>query len=583
VWKLAAPGAASFKRKRAPQALARSGIRPRLTRRRKGRRALLFPRQLTIIVDVNAVLVEALAAEREQRWGQSLLLCRQALADPNEQPDAFNLFGRLCLAAGDAANAIAAQRYVLMLVPEHARAAEDLQVALGAIRSASAAAAAFRSAVAQHPDVTCHHRNPGSLLPFVGMDRVEQELRDAVELDPSFAPAHAALGNILARRGRGFDALNAYRLAAMLDWDQADVHLALAAFFDTVRDDENASRHRHEALSRKRLYAAIDTGARRQVLVLAAPGAPTANAPLDFCINHARVALHMYYLTDSGPSPELSDYDLIFNTIEPAESSAIAIERCISFIGSQAKPVINHPKHLANVIRSALPHTLRDVAGTTVPPTRRISRNILQDANDSFAAGDFGFPVVVRPVDTHRGDWQERVTDAAELQDYLTRAPGRHFNVSPFVDYRSSDGYYRKYRVFLIAGKPYPYHLAISDEWKVHYHSSLMEQHPCMRDEEERFLQDPRSVFGAWDTVFGEIAAAIGLEYFGVDCAVDAGGAVLVFECGPNMLAQCQDSPDLFAYKYQHVPRIFAALDDLLERVAQRPGTSREVEKAHPR
>jgi hypothetical protein len=36
------------------------------------------------------------------------------------------------------------------------------------------------------------------------------------------------------------------------------------------------------------------------------------------------------------------------------------------------------------------------------------------------------------------------------------------------------------------------------------------------------------------------------------------------------MLVHCQDSPDLFAYKYEYVPRIFAALDDLLEHAAGR-------------
>jgi Flp pilus assembly protein TadD len=513
-----------------------------------------------------AALDEALAAEQEQRWADSLILCRQALADANCQPNAFNLFGRLCWAVNDAANAIAAQRHVLRLVPEHARAAEDLQVAIGAIRSTSGASAAFRSATRLHPDVTCHHRDPGSLQPFVGMDRVEQELRHAVDLDPSIAQAHAALGNILARRGRSIEAVDAYRLAAMLDWDWPDVHLALAAFFDMARDEANASRHRHEALSRKQVYSPIETGARRHVLVLAAPGGPTANAPLDYCVNHSRVALHTYYLAEDGSPPDLPAYDLVFNAIDVAESSAIAIERCVSFIESQTKAVINHPKHLANVSRSSLPYTLRAVSGATVPPTHRIERGILEAGPDSFAAGEFDFPVLVRPVDTHRGDWQERLSNAAELQDYLGRTPGTHFNVSPFIDYRSADGYYRKYRVFIVDGKPFPYHLAISDAWKVHYHSSLMERHAWMRDEEERFLHDPRSAFGAWDTVFGEIAAAVGLDYFGIDCALETDGAVLVFECGPNMFAHCQDSPDIFAYKYEYVPRIFAALDDLLGR-----------------
>ncbi len=517
-----------------------------------------------------SALCEALAAEEEQRWGDSLVLCREALADASQLPDAFNLFGRLCWAAGDAANAIAAQRHVLLLAPGHVRAKDDLHVAAGAIHSSSKAAGAFRSAVLLHPDVTCHHRDPISLLPFAGMDRLEQALHHVLALDPSFAPAHAALGNIRARQRRRAEALSAYRLAAMLDWDWADVHLALAAFFDTVRDEPNAARHRHEALTRKRVYPASKPHARRQVLVLAAAGDPTANAPLDYCINHERFALHRYYLTDAREAAELPAYDLVFNAIEEAESSAAAIARCAAFIASQPQPVINDPRHLAGMRRSALPRTLGGVAGCSVPPTRRIERDALERLPLCSAAVGFELPVLVRPVDTHRGDWQERLSNAADLTDYLARVPGQHFNVSPFIDYRSDDGYYRKYRIFVVDGKPFPYHLAISDAWKVHYHSSLMERFAWMREEEERFLQEPRSVFAEWDRVFAEIAAAVGLDYFGVDCTCDADGSVLIFECGAGMLLQCQDSPDVFAYKYEQVPRIFAALDDLIERVACR-------------
>jgi tetratricopeptide (TPR) repeat protein len=518
-------------------------------------------------VDGHAALHEALAAEEAQRWAESMILCRQALADASVQPDAFNLFGRLCRVAGDAANAIASQRYVLRLAPDHARAAEDLRIACGAIRSAPEAVAAFRAAVVVYPDVTCHHRDPASLLPFVGMDGVEEALQHVLELDPSCAPAHAAIGNIRARRGRGFEAVDAYRLAVMLDWDFAEAHLALAAFFDAVRDEDNAALHRREALARKQVYATTAPGATRQVLMLLAPGDPTANAPLDHCVNHARVALHRYYLAGDVSAPEFPAYDVVFNAIEEAESSVCAIARAAAFAAAQPKPVINDPAHLARVRRSALPATLHDVRGCVVPPAHRVARAALEHGAESLAALGLDGPVVVRPVDTHRGDWQERVANAAELRDYLTRAPGAHFNVTPFVDYRSADGYYRKYRVIVVGGTPFPCHLAISDAWKVHYHSSLMERHAWMREEEERFLRDPRAVFARWETVFGEVASAVGLDYFGVDCAVAADGAVLIFECGPGMLVHCADAPDLFAYKYDYVPRIFAALDGLFERV----------------
>ncbi len=512
-----------------------------------------------------AALREALAVEAERRLGDSLVLCRQALADPDLLPDAFNLFGRLCWAMGDAANAIAAQRYVLVHAPDHEGAARDLAVSLGAVRSSADAAAAFDAAVGRYPDVACHHRDPLSLLPFAGMDELEAALERALSLDPSFAPAHAALGNVRVRRGNAAAAFDAYRLAAMLDWEWPEAHLAVAAFFDAVRDEESASRHRREALARKRVYPAANGAARLGVLVLAAPVGPLENVPLDHVVNHERVALHVYYLTGEGPAPELPPHDLVFNAIDEAESAADAIERCIAFVATQRKPVLNDPAHLATVRRSALPSVLRGIAGCTVPPTQRVERERLERARELEGALGFGFPLVARPVDTHRGDGQERLASAAELRDYLSRTPGARFNVSPFVDYRRADGYFTKYRVVVVGGQPYPYHLAISEHWKVHYHSGLMERFAWMREEEERFLRDPGSVFAAWDTVFGAIAAAVGLEYFAVDCARGSDGSVLVFECGPGMLVHCKDAPDLFPYKHELVPRIFAALEGLME------------------
>ncbi|MBV8748391.1 MAG: hypothetical protein JO103_01625 [Candidatus Eremiobacteraeota bacterium] len=532
--------------------------------------------------DARAALGAALAAEREQRWAESFVNCRRALADAALHPDAFNLFGRLCHTAGDAANAIAAQRYVLVLAPEHPHAAGDLQTALGAVRAADDARAVFAAAVAIAPEIDCHHREPLALRPFARIDEVEALLLRAVDDDPSSAPARAALGNVRARRGRAAEALDAYRIAAMLDWERADVHLALAMLFDLAHDEANGARHRHEALARQRLYPACAGEAARSVLVLAAPGGPTANAPLDYCVDPARVALHVYYLARDEPPPALPAHDLVFNAIEQAESSADAIARAARFAAAQRKPVLNDPARLAGLRRSALPTTLRDVAGISVPPARRVERALL-DAAAAADALDLGVPgpVLVRPVDTHRGDHQARVARPDELRAYLARTPGDAFDVTSFVDYRSADGYYRKYRVIIVGGVPFPYHVAISDAWKVHYHSSRMDEHDWMRAEEERFMRDPRAVFPAWETAFGALAAAVGLDYVGVDCAVNADGWVLVFECGPGMLVHGHDDPSRFPYKHELVPRLFAALEALFDHTASRaPGLAPAARQA---
>ena len=58
----------------------------------------------------------------------------------------------------------------------------------------------------------------------------------------------------------------------------------------------------------------------------------------------------------------------------------------------------------------------------------------------------------------------------------------------------------RKYRVMFIGGAVYPLHLAISDDWKVHYFTAAMAANQAFRDEEQRFLEDMPSVLGerAW-------------------------------------------------------------------------------------
>lgn len=480
----------------------------------------------------------------------------------SEGADELNRLGRLRQEAGDAATAIALQRFVLQLEPAHARAAADLRAAERAIVDAAGAQRALASVLADHPDLACHHRLPGSLLPFAGMDDAEARVLRALEDDPSLAGAHAVLGNLRARASRALAAIDAYRLAAMLDWEWADVHLALSALFESVRDDANAERHRREALSRKTLYEACALAPRLRVLVLAAPGGATANTPLDFCVDHERVALHVYYLTGGAAPPALPAHDAVFNAMDEAEWARPAIERAIRFAGAHGTTVVNDPAHLARLNRARLPETLGGIEGCRVAPVRRISRAELN-------AVSVDAPLVVRPVDTQRGDFQERVIDSAHLRAYLARAPGTHFNVSPFIEYRSADGYYRKYRVIVVGGRPYPYHLAVSDAWKVHYHSSLMREHAWMRREEERFLRDPQAVFPRWQTVFGAIANAVGLDYFGIDCTVGGGGDALVFECGTGMLVHARDEPGLFGYKTPYVARITAALEALLERAAR--------------
>ncbi len=132
-------------------------------------------------------LAGALAAESSKDWARSHVLCEKALLIAPEDPDALNLLGRLSGVAGDTVRAISLQSFVLHLSPGHTRAASDLERARRTIVSASQAQQRFEEALQLEPDVACHRRHFLSLAPFVGMERVEELLRECISLDPSHA------------------------------------------------------------------------------------------------------------------------------------------------------------------------------------------------------------------------------------------------------------------------------------------------------------------------------------------------------------------------------------------------------------
>ena len=86
-----------------------------------------------------------------------------------------------------------------------------------------------------------------------------------------------------------------------------------------------------------------------------------------------------------------------------------------------------------------------------------------------------------------------------------------------------------------------------------------------MRDEEARFIANLDSVFsGPLADALAEIAAAVPLEYFGIDCAIARDGRLLLFEADAAMLVHGTDPPELYPYKRAGFERIQRALTALL-------------------
>jgi hypothetical protein len=180
----------------------------------------------------------------------------------------------------------------------------------------------------------------------------------------------------------------------------------------------------------------------------------------------------------------------------------------------------------------------------------------------------FTMPLLVRVAGYHGGDDFEKLADLDAVTDFAAKRPDADYYVSEYVDYRSADGFFRKYRFICIDGELLPYHLAIHDDWKVHHFRTDMPNQAWMRQEEESFLKDPHMVFDEpRQAALRAVADVTGLDYSGIDCAIDCNGEIVVFETNAAMLVHDEKS-EVFAYKNPFISKIKDAFNIKLARLA---------------
>ena len=319
-----------------------------------------------------------------------------------------------------------------------------------------------------------------------------------------------------------------------------------------------------QPLIRKR---AIKSPADFRVLALYAPFA--GNTPAEYLFKDACYDTDTLALLDSF-RPDVSAlgaFDLVVNLISDADQAETVLPVAADLVARLGKPVINDPDRIRRTTRDEVADLLPGIAGCRIPGILRINAGSDVSVAALTARLPFDFPLLARPAGTHGGDDFEKIEDIAALSDFLGSREGDHYLIE-YIDYASADGLFRKYRFIFVGEKILPYHLAIGSEWKLHHDATDMDQHVWMQQEEAAFLENPCAVFGAahYDTL-NEIRGRIALDYFGIDCAIDRAGDLVVFEVNASMLVH--EHNEAFPYKDPHVRAIKHAFDALL---AQRAG-----------
>lgn len=229
---------------------------------------------------------------------------------------------------------------------------------------------------------------------------------------------------------------------------------------------------------------------------------------------------------------------LIFNQIADADTHRGALERCGELCSQIRASVINHPSNVLATTRDQVAHTLRGIPGVRVPQTQRFQP---RSPDEVFAFADeagFAAPFIVRVVGLHGGVSMLRISNRDDYASlHALPFDGRDFYLTEFVDYRSGDGNYRKTRFAVVDGVPLIRHHLIDREWKVHAASlEYMDQNRALAHEQNSLLADfDRTLKPQLAARVSEIAHRLGLDYFGIDCHLDARGEMLVFEANANM------------------------------------------------
>ena len=387
-------------------------------------------------------------------------------------------------------------------------------------------------------------------------------LREGIADFPGDVALHQNLAQLLYESGDVGAAVSEHR-AALAIQDTVASRIALYELLQITGDQNEALEQQRAALRAQRVFSHVAPHEKRSVLCLCTPGDWQANIPVDFLFDLQTTSVHKLYLVDGDHARRdlVPKHDVIWNIIAESAEALPALALADAYIREHRKPALNSPARVITTSRLLLPITLKG-SGARVETVVMADRARLQSGEVNL-----GFPLIARPAGSHAGHGLERIDAASACASYAQRNPSDQYFLSPFVDYSSADGYFRKYRIVFVDGVAYPVHEAISQNWMIHYYNAQMSDHAWMRDEEAAFLKDLRAVFdGPRSTALDTIAQHVALEYFGIDCTIDRDGNVLVFEADAAMLVHTSDPVDLYPYKHEYIPRIYRAVEAMIDR-----------------
>ncbi len=562
-------------------------------------------------VDAATLMRAAMAHHSEGRIAEAEATYRSILSSAPDHIEALRL---LALILVDGPDGPAAEAVVERLLARHAGDVTGLYC-LGQLRArrgddADAVEILLR-VIGRQPKFAPFHNELGVSLHRLGrLEEASAALGEAIALDPSFSVAWANRGMVLfdkeqfaeaadtllvslARTDPALDGMRPSLLSTLvrasskvdrLAEAEAALRASIAAGHDDVRTLELLARLLDQSKRRPQAEAILNDLARRTgvqkrgpvrdakdtILVLGAVG--SGHVPTRYLIDpDVFTTLSLTMLSPDQADTPLGRVDpqsllsagVVFSTLADAHRDKGQLAAASAFCVGLRKPVLNPPGSIPRTGRDRAEILFGDIPGMVTPAVRSIT-------SGELAAFSIETPVLVRPSGDHGGDNLVQLRSETDRDAYLASDPDEDLLLTGFHDFRSADGLWRKYRLIFVDRQVFPFHLAIGEDWLVHYWRAEMARSSWKLAEEDRFLEDWRGVFGPQAAAAADAAARrMDLDYAGMDCALTADGGLLLFEANATVLLHLDETPKAAPAKHRHVPPIREAFTRLVRQRAR--------------
>ena len=419
-------------------------------------------------------------------------------------------------------------------------------LALGKLLTATghtkAAQTVFGEALRHHPDEVVCHVNLGSSL-LVGSS------------DPAAARVH-------------------YEAALRMDPNLPQAHGGMYYALQQLGELAQARIHQRKAFGRLNVFHTEYTGEEQAVKVLLLVSSSGGNTPVEKLLDESVFETFVVVADFFDQRLALPAHTLVINGIGDPDVSMEALKAAELLVRKSGAPVVNRPEAVIASGRERNAGRLGRIQGLVTPKMASFAYEVLagEDGAEVLEGAGFTFPLLLRVPGFHMGRHFERVESATELQGVVAGLPGAgqpgaELLAIEYLDARGAYGCARKYRVMMVGGVLYPLHLAISDNWKIHYFSADMAERADHRAEEALFLKDMTAALGGTAVrALEELQEVLGLDYGGVDFGLNADGEVLLFEANATMVVEQPAEEERWDYRRESVDKIHAAVRRLFLR-----------------